>query len=575
MFRSQPRSSVAASESRVLVIGLDGATFDVLGPLVDSGVMPNLARLMRTSALAELNSTRPFITPVAWSTFQTGGDPHEHGIWDYRYLDHPRGRLQLNHTGRFRRPTLFDAVSQAGGEVVSLNLPMTFPAPPEVRGIVIGGIDAPSISAAVAPRPEFARKMQATGASFELRTIWKRRPATIEELSAGIDRTVADFHGRAIAARVADSLTDWRLMVVQFQTLDCLQHRCWEWLGVGVRGQGSGIRGRSEVGGQRSEVGNQGDGRSDTAEKQVQRAMRALDCAVGELCELAERKRAAVVVVSDHGFGPFREKINVMELLRRRGLIAPLTVARRGRYVAAHLAWKARRWAAGCIAGGPSTASLFRTPAALAPIDWRRSQAVVLHGDLAGMVYLNSSDRFAAGPLGSHSQREQATAEIMAAFREARHPQTAESLFDEVIDTRRAFDCDPIERQWPEVIAIPAAGFHTRTKLDAPGELLRSDPAMTGTHRPLGVLMINSPRAILGRHTTAQLRDVAPTILRLLDIPPAQPMTGRVLDEMLSLDANSTASPQSAARISADLSVYDEAETAAVESRLRDLGYLD
>ncbi|HEX5445873.1 MAG TPA: alkaline phosphatase family protein, partial [Pirellulales bacterium] len=212
---------------RVLVIGLDGATFDLLGPWAASGRMPNLARLLQSSARATLNSTRPYITPVAWTTFQTGCDPQEHGILDYRYLDHRRRRLLLNHAGRIGRPTLFESVSAAGGRVVSLNLPMTYPASASVSGMVVGGLDCPSIDAALAPYPEFAERLRGSKARFDLGTAWRRRPATFAELSDGVDQTADIFRGQATAARIADRMTDWRLMVVQLQVLDSLQHRCW------------------------------------------------------------------------------------------------------------------------------------------------------------------------------------------------------------------------------------------------------------------------------------------------------------------------------------------------------------
>ena len=135
--------------SRVLVIALDGATYDVLAPLAAEGVMPSLAHFMGQAALVELRSTEPAVTPVAWTTFQTGCDPGAHGIFDYRYLDHRHRRLPLNHAGRIRRATMFDALAAEGSEVVSLNLPMTYSPAAGVRGIVVGGLDSPSTAAAL------------------------------------------------------------------------------------------------------------------------------------------------------------------------------------------------------------------------------------------------------------------------------------------------------------------------------------------------------------------------------------------------------------------------------------------
>src|SRR2546423_14749019 len=102
---------------RVLVIGLDGATYDVFVPLAELGVMPNLSILLRDAALHELRSTEPYTTPVAWTSFLTGCEVSTHGIFDYRYLDHARGELLLNHSGRIACPTLFDELAAAGGQV--------------------------------------------------------------------------------------------------------------------------------------------------------------------------------------------------------------------------------------------------------------------------------------------------------------------------------------------------------------------------------------------------------------------------------------------------------------------------
>jgi predicted AlkP superfamily phosphohydrolase/phosphomutase len=537
--------------SRLLVIGLDGATYDLLTPWAESGRMPNLARLMASSARAVANSTRPYITPVAWTTFQTGCEPHEHGILDYRYLDHRRRRLLLNHTGRIARPTLFDAISSSGGEVVSLNLPMTYPAPSSVRGMVVGGLDSPSIDAALAPYPEFAARVRATGARFDLGTIWRRKPTTFEELADGIEQTDAILRGQATAARVADAMTDWQLMVVQLQVLDSLQHRCWQWLDPREGG---------------------------TAElwvSKTQQALRSLDDCLGELMELAARRSAAVVVLSDHGFGPFRGKITLAEILSRAGLLCwPRGFGAAG-YNLRRGAWRMRKYLYRRFKPGCSTAQLTRPLDTLLPIDWRRSAALALHGNLGGLIYLNTPERFHTGPLKTARQRDQALAEVIRAFETASHPETGEPLFVEVFGTAQRYGIDPVQKLWPDVVAIPTAGFHTRHKFDAQPRLLRSDASMAATHRAEGVLMLNAPHVTAGAYRPAELRDVAPTILQMLGISVPAHMSGQALGDILSGGPrHSLAGPQLAHRELQLIGITD-ADQVCVEARLRDLGYLD
>jgi hypothetical protein len=64
----------------ILVLGLDGATWNVLGPLIKTGETPNLARLIREGASGELASLDPMVSPRLWATIDTGVRPEKHGI---------------------------------------------------------------------------------------------------------------------------------------------------------------------------------------------------------------------------------------------------------------------------------------------------------------------------------------------------------------------------------------------------------------------------------------------------------------------------------------------------------------
>ncbi len=307
----------------------------------------------------ELNSTQPFITPVAWTSFQTGCDPHEHGILDYRYFDHQNRQLCLNNATRIRRETLFESVSAAGGDVVSLNLPMTYPARAGVRGVVVGGLDSPSIHAALASCPQYAERLRARGTSQSLKPIWKRTPQSFEELSTRVAQTVMDFRSRVAAAHVADELSDWRLLFVQFQTLDALQHRAWHLL------TGTGSQPVTSC------SSNQPLQPCAASIAKLHEAFHALDRALGDLAELAQRRGAALVVVSDHGFGPFRGKISLPELLARRGLLSLSRVASRLGHRLSRARLPARKWLWRRSHSGASAASLKRPLEMLLPIDWR------------------------------------------------------------------------------------------------------------------------------------------------------------------------------------------------------------
>ena len=77
-----PRNKV-----RTVLIGIDGATYDLIEPLVEEGVMPEFGALMARGARAKLTSTLHPLTPPAWATIMTGRMPGNHGVFDFIRVD--------------------------------------------------------------------------------------------------------------------------------------------------------------------------------------------------------------------------------------------------------------------------------------------------------------------------------------------------------------------------------------------------------------------------------------------------------------------------------------------------------
>ena len=75
---------------RVVILGLDGLSPRIASELMDSGEMPNLKKLRDMGTFTEMKTTCPGISPVAWSSFQTGTNPGKHGIFDFLAPDRKR-----------------------------------------------------------------------------------------------------------------------------------------------------------------------------------------------------------------------------------------------------------------------------------------------------------------------------------------------------------------------------------------------------------------------------------------------------------------------------------------------------
>ena len=77
MVKQNNRNDLNCNETRrkVCIIGLDGATFDVIEPLIKNGDLPNIASIMKGGVSAELNSTFFPQSAAAWTSFATGKNP--------------------------------------------------------------------------------------------------------------------------------------------------------------------------------------------------------------------------------------------------------------------------------------------------------------------------------------------------------------------------------------------------------------------------------------------------------------------------------------------------------------------
>ena len=98
---------------KLLVIGLDGASFNVLDRLIEKGLLPNIAKLIRDGDRADLETTFPPITSSAWSSFMTGKNPGKHGIFEFMKRDHD-SRRELAVNASFRQvPAIWDLLSES------------------------------------------------------------------------------------------------------------------------------------------------------------------------------------------------------------------------------------------------------------------------------------------------------------------------------------------------------------------------------------------------------------------------------------------------------------------------------
>ena len=121
-----------------VLIGLDGATFTILDPLMANGHMPFLKNFISKGFRAKLLSTPNPLTPPAWISMVTGRSPGHHGVYEFVKWGERKGDFffTLYNSSDIRCETLWSIVSRHGQKVTHLNFPMMAP-PIPINGAAI------------------------------------------------------------------------------------------------------------------------------------------------------------------------------------------------------------------------------------------------------------------------------------------------------------------------------------------------------------------------------------------------------------------------------------------------------
>jgi len=128
--------ATALTDTRLLIVGLDGADWLILDPLLEQGKMPNLRRLIDHGVRAKLLTISPMLSPVIWTTIATGVEPGRHGILDF-LVQKPDGTGRQPVTSLQRRtPTFWEMLGDAGATVGVVGWWATWPAGP-VNGYLV------------------------------------------------------------------------------------------------------------------------------------------------------------------------------------------------------------------------------------------------------------------------------------------------------------------------------------------------------------------------------------------------------------------------------------------------------
>lgn len=548
---------------QIIIIGLDGATFDLIMPLVKAGRLPTLARLLANGARGRLISTIPPATVPAWPTFMTGKSPGKHGVFDFFKRD-AQGRRKLVSARDINGPTLWRLLSDNGRRCIVLNVPCTYP-PEAIDGVLVSGMLTHAGGQYVNP-PEMAAQLDAWTGGYRVnpRAEYVRTPFDRDELIRELHQ-VSDIQKQAFIKLLQTQ--PWDLAMLMFRATDVIQHKLWH------------------------------------KPQDVAEMYEFMDAALAEI--LAVTDDAHTFLVSDHGFGVQEKLLHINYWLREQGWLEirrkkkdASTLdepTRRSGQDSAGRAALLRWWLTrlGVSRGGvrkliPQSAWPYLKrivprrihrwmPASSYELDWSHtrifSDSSFTQETQALRINLRGREPGGIVELGEYqSFRNQ----VIRALQELQDPENGAAVVAEVYKGDELF-AGPYVDNAPDLVLKLHDGYRMIGDLEARQYISRLSPVL-GCHRPDGIF-IATGNGIASDLDLGELSiaDVTPTLLHLMGLAVPTECDGQVQLGLFTPDSE-PARRQVIYTDAPAAAPADHTETQddeAILSRLRDLGYID
>ncbi len=553
-----PSSGKLGGMTDVIVLGLDGATWDVLDPLIAEGRLPELETLVAGGRAGTLESTFPPITGPAWLSMATGQNPGKTGVFYFRNRTDPDSfEFESLGSAAFEGESFWDVLAARGVGVGVFNFPMLYP-PYELGGdgFLVSGFGSPEDETLTSPASLHGELDEVTG-GYEVKVPYAE-PKYRSRPDALFDDLLRVLEKRETALTYLLNEKRPELFFGVLSVTDWAQHYFWR-----HHDPEHVLHDPDAPSAHRDALG---------------RLWERVDETVGAVAEIADREDATLLLVSDHGFGPVNRTFHSNAWLESQGFRVPADTSLLGSLRSRYFPYL-RAVAEPVVSAIPPLNDIARSVGETIrgsltdDIDWNRSVAFAPRQNLTcGMLYLLSEDPDDAQAVvdaleGLTTPDGDPLAVEVHRPDELYHGPKVD-LAPDILFTVEGFGCavDPRNLTTDEYVT---AGPPT--------------PPRSGGHRTEGVYVAaGAGIAEDGRETAnsadTSLLDIAPTLLYAMGEPIPDVMDGTVLTDLFTTSFTEeravTRQPLSVLTASDRGEGRGERDTDEVQKRLEDLGYI-
>ncbi|MBI5815482.1 MAG: alkaline phosphatase family protein [Nitrospinae bacterium] len=533
--------------SRLYIIGIDGATFNIVSPMVERGELPNIGSVMAQGAWAPLKSTVPAFSPVAWSSIITGVNPGRHGIAD-AFIHHPDYHMSFANSTYRKNEPIWSIVNSMGVKTGVMNVPLTYP-PEHVGGFMITGMFTPESA------DDFTWPLELRGDLQKRFGKYRFEAVQGENLERVIKTTYESIEQKDAVLDYLLAKDDPDFLFMVYVETDRIQHQFWKFID------------------EKNTTVNDADRRRYGS--MIGDVYKKLDGSIGKIARRMGPEDT-LIIVSDHGFGPLRTAFSLGAWLEENGYITyadnPAKSAAPSKI--SSIIQRIKRKALGIAPDKDEQINRF-----FGGVDWANTKAFT--EGAAGGVFINVKGRQKTGTVEPGAEYERVRGELIAKLLEIKDPANGEKVIESAQKREEIYHSPDGLEGIPDLVVVCKMGYHTISPSEAAYYRMENTGMFfahrwSGRHDDYGVLMMRGPKVKKGvKLSGADVMDVTPTALHLMGLPVSNEFDGKVLSE--AIEGAPVESPAGEYAISKTGSAKDfsEDEAEQIRQKMIELGYLE
>jgi len=514
---------------KVFVIGLDGATWNIIDPLISEGELPTIRSLIGNGTRAVLQSTLIPLSPAAWTSFSTGCNPNKHGIFDF--FGRKKGTYEsVVYSSRDRKcESLWSILSKQGKKVGILNVPGTYPVE-KVNGFMITGFPTPEeLEDYTYPTNLLSELKTELGKDFRFQP---KVQLFDEKLFLREVHVLTEYVFQA--TNYLMNHNQWDFLMTVFVGPDALSHAFWKYM-------------------------DPKHPLYDTdAPAELKNAIVDIYKELDKKIELLKKNidsDTTLILMSDHGFGPLYYGVPINNWLLNEGFMTlKKTMPTRIRYwmfqrginyynlLKITKVLRLSKYAHKAAFASKSSSVDFVNKFFLTnkDVDWSRTVAYCMGS--FGQLFINLKGREPQGIIESGEEYDKLVNDVIMRLSKFKDPNNNNIIFEKSFSKKQAYPQSNIDDNTPDILFYDNEMKYSIDKFFMFGskELVSIHPIWSGTHRHDGIFIAWAENHIrkASRLEKADICDIAPTVLHLMGLPIPQDMDGKVLVNIFEKDSD-------------------------------------